>query len=145
MDSKTLKAIQILAIKAVENPTYEDQFRFICRWFSKTYSVPLNNVNEYSEEEILQVWFEERFKEMLESEDNQQRKMYEEIRQDVLYENEIKEVEDDDEEWVNEMRTQIEKKQKTEEFQNLPEELNLLNIPEQGDLSDLSFSDDIDS
>lgn len=144
MDSKTLKAIQILAIKAIENPTYEDQFRFICRWFSKTFSIPLNKVDEYSEEEILQAWFEERFKDMLDSGDDEQRKAYEEIRQNIIYEEELKEAEDEDEEWVKEMQRQVQEEQKNQESQSLPEELNLLDIPEQGDLSDLSFSDDID-
>lgn len=145
MDSKTLKAIQILAINAIENPTYEDQFRYVCRWFSKTYSIPLNQVDQYSEEEILQAWFEDRFKEMLESGDDEQRKAYEELRQNLIYEEELKEAEDEDEEWVKEMQQQVKEEQKSQESQNLPEELNLLDIPEQGDLSDLSFTDDIDS
>jgi hypothetical protein len=145
VDSKTLKAIQILAINAIENPSYEDQFRFICRWFSKTFSIPLNKVDEFLEEEILQAWFEERFKEMLDSGDDEQRKAYEEIRQNILYEEELKTAEDEDEEWVKEMQRQVEEDQKKQQSQSLPEELNLLDIPEQGDLSDLSFIDDIES
>ena len=147
MDAQTFKSIQILAVNSIENPTYEDQFRFVCRWFSKTYSVPLNKVDEYTEEEILRAWFEEKFKEMLESGDDSQRKYYEEMRQNIIYEEELKGADKEDEDWVEEMQNQV-KNDADNASQNLSlkdmEELNLLEIPEQGDLSDLSFSDDTD-
>jgi hypothetical protein len=145
VDEKTLKSIQILALNAVENPTYEDQFRFICRWFSKTYSIPLNQVDQYSEEEILQIWFEDKLRDLLEDGGDEQRKAYEDARQNILYEEELQQAEDEDEEWVKEMKQQVElDNQKNQVSQEPTDELNLLEIPEQGDLSDLSFNDDID-
>lgn len=140
MDEKTLKAIQILALKSVEEPSYEDQYRYICRWYSKTFHVPITEVNNFPEEEILKIWFEERFRELVTSDDEEQRKIYEETRNSLLYEEELADAENDDDKWVNEMQKEIEESQKNKELQDLPdnlEELNLMDIPEKGDISDL--------
>lgn len=140
MDEKTLKAIQILALKSVEAPSYEDQYRYISRWFSKTFHIPITEVNNFSEEEILKTWFEEKFRELATSEEEEQRKIYEETRNSIIYENEITEAEKEDEAWVKEMQKEAEESEKNKELQELPnntEELNLINIPENGDISDL--------
>ncbi|NBO99759.1 MAG: hypothetical protein EBU90_06485 [Proteobacteria bacterium] len=140
MDKKTLKAIQILALKSIEDPSYEDQYRHISRWFSKTFYIPLNQVDNFSEEEVLRAWFEEKLRDLSSSEDEEQRKIYEETRNSILYEDEIEEVENEDDKWVQEMEKEIKESQKNKELQDLPistEELNLMDIPEKGDISDL--------
>lgn len=140
MDEKTLKALQILALKSIELPSYEDQYRYISRWYSKTFHVPITEVNNFSEEEILKAWFEEKFRDLASSEDEEQRKLYEETRNSILYEEELAEADKEDDEWVKEMEKEAGEDGKNKELQGLPndfKELNLMDIPEKGDISDL--------
>lgn len=147
MDEKTLKAIQILALKSIEAPSYEDQYRYICRWYSKTFHIPITQIDNFSEEEILRAWFEERFRELATSEEAEQRKVYEETRNSIIYESELSEAENEDDEWVKEMEKEATEAQKNKELQDLPaefKELNLMDIPEKGDISDLISASDQD-
>lgn len=56
--------LQRIAMNSVENPTYEDWLRRIRRWFSKEYSTPLLQVEEFEDEYVILAYYEHIFEEM---------------------------------------------------------------------------------
>ena len=59
------KAIRIRAYRAVTGPLTRDyMYRRIMRWYSKTFSTPLSQVEEFPVEDVLQVYYEETYEEM---------------------------------------------------------------------------------
>jgi hypothetical protein len=87
MDIETLRRLQILALKAVEQPSWEDFYRKICRWYSKTFYTPLPQVLEMSELEVLRTYYEEKYDEIyqVKDKDNITKDMYEQMRNSILY------------------------------------------------------------
>jgi len=87
MDAETLQKLQILALKAVEQPSWDDFYRKICRWYSKTFHTPLPQVLEMSEMEVLRTYYEEKYDEIyqIKDKDNITKNMYEQLRQSILY------------------------------------------------------------
>ena len=60
------KAIQLQALLAVIKPDDAAETRKIVRWFSKTFHTPIAQVEEMPFEDVLQVYYEEKFEEMSE-------------------------------------------------------------------------------
>lgn len=58
MDIKKYKEI---ALANIINPNNEYYYRFVCRWFSKTFHTPLNQVYNMPIEEIFITYFEETY------------------------------------------------------------------------------------
>lgn len=59
-----LTAIQLSAMKAVEQPDHEACLRRVFRSYSKTFHTPLHIVEELPEEVVLQAYYEELYSEM---------------------------------------------------------------------------------
>lgn len=65
MDTALLRAIQAIALRGIVDPTPESQVRYVCRWYSKTFSTPLHVVyGEIPLEDIFLAFFEERYREL---------------------------------------------------------------------------------
>ena len=60
----TYSAIRILALKAVMRPDAEYFVRKTIRWYSKTFSTPIADVEQIPFDTVLQAYFEERYGEM---------------------------------------------------------------------------------
>lgn len=67
-DLDLLKAIRLLAYDAVTRKGSEYILRFIFRWYSREFSVPLPQVDEIPLEDVLQAFFECRYEQMDEHE-----------------------------------------------------------------------------
>jgi succinate dehydrogenase flavin-adding protein (antitoxin of CptAB toxin-antitoxin module) len=61
-----LKAVQLVAMKAVVKPDQAFLVRRIHRWYSKTFCTPLAEVEDLPLLDVLQTYFEERYQEMSE-------------------------------------------------------------------------------
>lgn len=83
MDTSTINSIMVLAIKAIEEPTYQDFRNKVARWYSSTYSVPLPDTDAIPDHELLKVYFEERYRELYDG-DDAARRAYDETRLAVL-------------------------------------------------------------
>ena len=102
MDARTFRAIQLLALQAVEDPTYENFYDRVCRWYSQTYATPLREVSGMPDEEVLRVYFEETFREQYSSSDEHVAKQYDDMRVTLLYESDENEAAAD-EAWEEQM------------------------------------------
>jgi hypothetical protein len=100
------RALEVRALAAVEAKTGEWFYRFVCRWYSKTFSTPLQEVYSLTDTEIFTAYFEDRFEGLVMSGEEEDKMKLEEIRADLLetidekFERELKEargaVEDED-------------------------------------------------
>lgn len=63
-DVDLLKALRINAFHAVKYRDSEYVLRFIKRWYSKTFSTPLEEVDDIPVEDLLTHFFEERYQDM---------------------------------------------------------------------------------
>lgn len=64
-----LKEIKEIALANVSDPTNEYYYRFVCRWFSKTFYTPLPDVYSLSVDEVLLAYFEEGYEKLSQTED----------------------------------------------------------------------------
>ena len=147
MDHESLKALQVIALKAVEDPTYQDFYDRICRWYSKTFSTPLAEVRQLADTEVLSTYFKETYYELAMDDSDDSLKKYQELRDSVLnvYDGtEIqKELQDDD--WAAQVAEELEaehaKEVALESATNAPVEsvndLNLLDKEGQVTFNDL--------
>jgi primosomal protein N' len=58
--------IKKIAIANVVSPTTEYFYRYVCRWFSKTFHTPLQDVYEAPFDQVLLAYFEESYESMSE-------------------------------------------------------------------------------
>lgn len=100
--------IQILALKAVEDPSFEDIFRRIQRWYSHQYHVPINQIDSISDEELLQAWFEEQFLALKNNENEALRQEYENLKKSIIFQEEyrslLEQIEAEDEAFLEQLR-----------------------------------------
>jgi hypothetical protein len=114
MDYETLRSIQLLALKSVEKPTYEDFYRKVCRWYSTKFSTPLTEVEDMAEEHVLRHYFEDNYSALYESDESESKQAYERVRESIIsdmYEQEEAAKEDDD--WVEQMKREVQGEAKT--------------------------------
>jgi hypothetical protein len=111
IDAKYVKELQVLALQAVESPTWEDWYRRLCRWYSKEFSTPLAEVYGLAEEEVIRAYHEDQFFAMKQNTDTEDGQLkYKNLidyvtRGDEILETEaLQEAQDD--EW---MRQELEK------------------------------------
>lgn len=110
MDEQELRSIQVLALRAVEEPSYEDIYERICRWYSRSFSTPLAEVREMAEADVLRVYFEEQYLEAYTSTDEKDAKRYDDIRDRLLADpDDVAASEMDDEAWVRQMAEEVKK------------------------------------
>lgn len=96
-DLDHLKAIRLLAFRAVEKPDHEYILRNICRWYSREFYTPLSEVEAIPLETLLTHYFEVRYEQMTDEEREDIRVFLCERREERLKreaEEEIKAVDD---------------------------------------------------
>jgi hypothetical protein len=85
-----VQVMRLRALKAVLYPDSEYFLRKIIRWYSKTFSTPIEKVEEIPVEEILQAFYEERYEAMSEEQLEEERETLikdpEELRAEQLLE-----------------------------------------------------------
>jgi hypothetical protein len=131
MDAKTIKNLKILAVRDTINPSYESQYRSICRWFSTTFSVPLPEVEAMPDEYVLRHYYEHIYGELYASENKNE---FIKIAYTLLpgAEAEIEEIAEEDDEWEKQMLEDLKKEQEKEmASQKHQEKPNLNEEPEQ--------------
>lgn len=136
MNNDLFKAAQIRALRAVENPTFEDTFKRIQRWYSTTYHVDITKIDTVPDEEILQAWFEERFRALKDSPDEKIQEEWTVLKRSILFEKEVQTVEDEDAEWERQMIEEIKAQNAIQEPEKPKESPNLISdTPDQMELS----------
>lgn len=111
MDDELIKSIKVLALKAVEHPTFDDTMRHLARWYSETYHYPLPEAYKLPDEELLRTWFEVKYRGLRESHDEKELEEYDQTKDALLYEHEVETTELEDEDWAKEMIETIKKEQ----------------------------------
>lgn len=116
MKNSEIEAIQILALLSVEAPDKEAHFRKICRWYSREFYTPLHIViNELPFEEILQHYYEHTFSTLYDSQNEQTKEKYNEIRAGILYPDLIERKEAEDDDWAEKMAKELDDIQEEEQ------------------------------
>lgn len=75
---------QLLALNAVENPTYDVFLDRIRRWYAKNFLVPLTKVYQINDLKLLTVWFEEFFLGLRQNGSLEALEDYHKIKKDIL-------------------------------------------------------------
>jgi hypothetical protein len=78
------RAIVVLSFRAAEDPDWEASYRKMCRWFSSKFAVPLPQVEEMAEEYVMRHYFEDIYCAIAESDSEDARKQWVEIRGKIL-------------------------------------------------------------
>ena len=63
-----LKSIRVLAARAVDKKDGDYVFRYLCRWYSRTFHTPIAEAETIPVEEILQHYFESQYEDLDEEE-----------------------------------------------------------------------------
>jgi hypothetical protein len=77
------RAIERQALASVEEQNGEWFMRYICRWYSKTFSTPLDSVLDQPEEEVLLAYFEDKFENLVFSSDEEDQEKLREWRRSL--------------------------------------------------------------
>lgn len=139
IDGELLRAIQILAIRSVEEPVDEDVYEKICRWFSREFSTPLMEVENLDPIYVLTHFFKDYYQKMGASQDEQAYAEYEQEKLKVLFpEKHQSEIEKMDE-WVK----KLEKEQGTSKAKdpqgNPIDTVNAKLAESMGEIANLAF------
>lgn len=120
-----LKSLEILALKSREKPDFESEMRKIQRWFSKSFSTPLKDVEQMDIHYLISHKYED-FINSLSEED------YVKYKAKLLYPEIIEKKEEEDDDWMDqELKKELEaeqaklKKAKEEAELNLPESFDI--------------------
>ena len=139
MNSQLLRDIQILALDAVENTTFDSFYRKVSRWYSKEFSTPLHIVESLDPIHVLQHYYEERFGEAYQPNDQNQMEIYGRIKQAICFPDELDKIEQDDDDWVKEMQELIQKEnEKKEEQKNTLENKALTTVNTDAELPNIN-------
>ncbi len=104
-----LKALEILALKSRERPDFESELRKIQRWYSKSFSTPLKEVETLDIHYLLQHKYED-FINNLPEED------YIKYKNQLLWPERLEQIAADDEDWVAKaLQAEEEKLKKSQE------------------------------
>ena len=83
--NEILKAIRAIALAKAQEPDYEYSYRKICRWYSREFSTPLEDVLGLDEEHVLQTYFEDTYDRVVNNTDTDEGvEEYETLKADVL-------------------------------------------------------------
>lgn len=118
-----LKALEILALKSREKPDFESELRKIQRWFSKSFSTPLKEVEQLDIHYLLQHKYED-FINTLSEED------YIKYKNQLLWPDKLEKIIEEDDDWVakelqNEQNKLKAVKKEPEQSEPLPEEFDI--------------------
>jgi hypothetical protein len=131
IDAKHIRNIQILAIKAVEQPTFDDWYRKVCRWYSVKFSTALPDVSSIPANDVLQAYYEELFDAMYSSVDEEVKQRYAEVRKVILEPAAAQDEEQSDEDWEKEMLEEIAEENKKIGVVLPAQDPNLSKVPDQ--------------
>jgi hypothetical protein len=106
VDAEVIKALQIIALQAAEDPSDEQFYRRVCRWYSEKYSTSLHVVEEMDYYYVLQHYFEDNYHQLESSDDKDVRYKYEEIKARLIYPEEFKKHEQADDDWVKQLEAE---------------------------------------
>jgi len=115
-----LKALEIIALKSREKPDFGSEVRKLCRWFSKEFSTPLEEVEKMDLHYILLHKYES-FINGLNDED------YLKYKNQLLYPEKLEQIAEEDDSWIEaELQKELEAEQKKlKQPEKEQEELNL--------------------
>lgn len=80
MTDREFKAIALLAFRSAESPTYDDFLRKVHRWYSRSFSTPLAEVEGMADEVVLRHYFEDSYAQLAEAQGDEARKAWVETR-----------------------------------------------------------------
>lgn len=132
-DLDLLKSIRLIAWDAVENKPPEYILRKIQRWYSKTFYVPLPEIDIIPIEDLLLHWFESQFEDMEESEDPIKEEIVKkllETREERLAREAKEAIEEaEDEAWFKQVEAKTKKSAKIRDMDSGPKVDNLQDDP----------------
>ena len=107
-----LRALRLIALAEADEQSLEAWYKSVCRWYSREFHTPLQQVLEMSDEYVLATYYEDVFWKLRTGSDSQV-EAFDKIVDAVLAEEspEAAETEDEDEDWYQ------------QELQNLDEQL----------------------
>lgn len=125
MANISLEQLHLIALAAVEEPTWKDQYRGICRWYSREFHTPLKVVEEELDQlHVLMHYYEDSFEKLYRSDNEESRQKYEAIKEDALRsqmpEGELTQAEREDEEWEQQMLREIAEEEAKAKAQEKP-------------------------
>jgi hypothetical protein len=94
------RALQILALNAVENQDGDSFYRKVARWYSREFATPLAEVDLIPETTLFQTFYEDTFDSMYHG-DEEQKKQYEIYRADIIS-GKANSQDEEDEKWAQE-------------------------------------------
>lgn len=117
MATISVDKIQLIALASVEDPGWKEQYRHICRWYSREFSTPLFVVeNELDQLHVLTHYYEDSFGKLYHSESEASNARYEEIKERLLKlgmsDEEIEAIEAEDDDWAEQMIAEIKENHK---------------------------------
>jgi len=145
IDEQTLRAIRIFALQSAEEPTTEQTYAKICRWFSEKFSTPIMEVEGMDAEYVMRHFFEDRYQTLYEGDDKQHQK-YQEERVLVLEPEKAEEEQSAKEDWIDDLLQEAEAQNTTDTanknniLQEDPDLLNLIDakykLPDSGNIGE---------
>ena len=125
MANISLEHLHLIALAAVEEPAWKDQYRSICRWYSREFHTPLKVVeDELDQLHVLMHYYEDSFEKLHRSDNEESRQKYEEIKESAMRsqmpEGELTAMEKEDEEWEKQMLREIEAEEKARKAKEKP-------------------------
>ena len=108
IDAKLLNSIQVLALKAIEDPDTEDVYRQICRWYSREFSTPLTIVEDMDPIYVLRHYFEIRYRDLRNGSDNEYRE-YEKIKLELIFPDMVMTEEKKTDDWIKQLEEETRK------------------------------------
>lgn len=147
MDNETFRATQILALQAVDSPTYDDFYRSCCRWFSEKFSTPLKEVEEYADLYVLRHYYESMYGEVKDATGDKAEENYELLKASILQtEVEQSVAEMDDDAWARELNEEV-AKQTSEAMVKVMEEIDthIKEVQQGGEIFEGFDDDEMDS
>lgn len=126
-DFESLKYIRALSLNDNVEKTFDSWYGNVCRWYSRTFSTPLPQVEEMPPEKVLKTYYDDIYYRLVNSEDEKSSELLQkEIEMVVNYnkpDEEIEEIEaqaeEEDEKWYQEELKKLETQLKNTSNPNL--------------------------
>lgn len=84
IELEILQAIQIVTITEIEKEATEQWYQHICRWYSREFSTPLNEVEDMAEEKVLTIYFQDNFYKLFHSPEEDAEALWVELKHKLL-------------------------------------------------------------
>jgi len=110
IDDKLVRSLQILAIKAAEDPDAEDYYERICRWYSREFSTKLTEVREADPAHVMKVFYDDHFLSLKTGDEHAERE-YEKQKLMIIFPEEYKDSLKTDDDWVKKLEEEMTKEE----------------------------------